>query len=331
MTLPSLSIVIPSYNGRAYLERCLASVQSHAPSGTQVIVVDDASTDGTTEWLVQAHPWVEAVTLASNQGFCRAVNAGIARARGDVVEFLNNDTEVSAGWAEAALRHFADATVGSVAPLVLRLDAAEIIDSAGQEYHLCGWARNRGYGQRLAAPYEMSCEVFGPSGSSGFYRREALERVGGLLPEYGAYFEDVDLSFRLRWAGYRCVYEPASRVLHEGSASYGRQPERVIRLLSRNEELVYWTNLQRSQLLLGLLPHLGFLAIRAVRKALGGQLIPFLAGKREALGLWRWIKQRRAFLRDLAYQSREPVQLAISSSPRVLSQGVTWMTQRKSA
>jgi len=330
MALPSLSIIIPTHNGRKHLERCLPSVQRHAPPGTQVLVIGDASTDGTPQWLARSHPWVERVILPKNQGFCGAANTGIALARGDVIELLNDDTAVASNWAEAALRHFADPAVGSVAPLVLSM-AADVIDSAGIEYHVSGWARNRHYGQRLSPDHLRSREVFGPSGSSGFYRRAALDRVGALLPEYGAYFEDVDLAFRLRWAGYRCIYEPASRVWHKGSATYGRQSARLVQLLARNEELVFWVNLAARQLALGLLPHLGFLAVRLVRRAWAGQLGAYLAGKKEAIRLVGWIAQRRKQLRRLARQAVSTVSLDVPGGVQVLRDGWLWMTRRQCA
>ena len=331
MEPPTLSIVIPTFNGLDPLRRCLASVCRHAPPGTQIIVVDDASTDGTHAWLRQHYAGVEVVRLAANQGFCGAVNAGIARVQGEVIELLNNDAVVEAGWAEAALRHFADPTVGSVAPLVVFLDRPDVIDSAGQEYHLCGWGKNRFYGERLQAHHQVPGEVFGPSGSCGFYRREALARAGALLPEYGAYYEDVDLSFRLRWAGYRCVYEPASRARHEESATYRRQKDRVVWLLARNEELVYWINLRSHELLLGLVPHLGFLAVRAFRKTIQGQGRTFLAAKWDALRRWRWVLERRRELLRLARTAGRPVDLVITKDPRILRTGWDWMARRKSA
>lgn len=329
MSFPSLSIVIPSYNGRRHLERCLPTVRAHVPAGTQVIVVDDASQDGTVDWLRQTHPWVQTIALPVNQGFCGAVNAGLAAASGEIIELLNNDTTVTAGWADAALAHFADPAVGSVAPLVLNMDQPDVIDSAGIDYHVCGWAKSRGYGQTLGSAYQTPQEVFGPSGSSGFYRRSLLLQLGGLLPEYGAYFEDVDLAFRLRWLGYRCIYEPASRVYHQGSASYGRQLDRLVRLIARNEELVYWLNLPGWDLFKSLLPHLGFLAIRAIRKAVGGQLRAFLEGKREAFALRSWVARRRMELARMARSSSN--ELAISDSLQVLRQGWTWLRERKIA
>jgi GT2 family glycosyltransferase len=266
-----------------------------------------------------------------NVGFCGAVNAGIAHATNEIVELLNNDTEVCAGWAEEALKHFADPTIGSVTPLVVSMDDPNIIDCAGQDYHLCGWARNRGYGDPISDEYLTPCDVFGASGSSGFYRRSVLQRIGGLAAEYGAYYDDVDLSFRFRWAGTRCIYEPKSRVLHKGSASYSRQPDKMVYLLSRNEELAFWIHMHGEELALAVLPHLAFVAIRTIRKALSGQLGVFLAGKRNALRRWRWVLQQRHELRRLARESGQTPDLAVSASPSIVQHGVAWMSRRKSA
>ena len=326
-----LSIVIPTFNGRRHLERCLPSVVRHAPWGTQILVVDDASTDDTAAWVCRHFPGVELVALAENRGFVGAVNEGIRRARGDVVELLNNDTEVCPGWAEPCLRWFTDPTVGSVAPLVLRMDEPHVIDSAGMGYHACGWAYNRGLNRPLGSEYESPCEVFGASGSAGFYRRAALEKTGPLLPELGAYFEDTDLAFRLRWAGFRCVYEPAGRVLHQGSATYGQASPRVTRLIARNEELVFWMNLPLSALLLALIPHAAFNAVRLFRKLPTARLMPFLAGKWEALAAWRTIMRQRRQLRALAHASARPVDLHFSPSAAVVGQGMNWLRRRECA
>lgn len=325
-----LTVLIPTHNGLRHLQRCLPSVCRHAPPGTQVLVVDDASTDGTADWLAQHWAGVEAIRLERNQGFCGAVNAGIAAARGEVIELLNNDTEVEPGWAEAGLRHFADPTVGSVAPLVLVLDQDNVIDSAGQGYHLCGWAQAHGYRRQVQREDLQPREVFGPSASSGFYRASALRQVGGLRPEYEAYLEDTDLAFRLRWAGYRCLFEPAARVHHRGSASYGDHPH-VERLLSRNEEFNFWMNLPRDRLARGLLPHLGFLAVRLVRKLLAGRTEPFLLGKLDALRHWRLILERRRQVRQLARQHGRPIDLHLSASWQVLAAGWRWLRRRQIA
>ena len=117
---PLCSIVIPTYNGRALLETCLGSIFRHLPVGrawaTEIIVVDDASTDGTFKWVATHYPPVRLVHRPRNGGFCAAANAGLSAARGQFIQLLNNDTQVTPGWLEAGLAPFADPTVGSVAP-----------------------------------------------------------------------------------------------------------------------------------------------------------------------------------------------------------------------
>lgn len=117
--MPPLSIVIPSHNRPDLLHLCLQSVTFHAPKGTEIIVVDDASADGCVGAAAQRFAGVRVLRLERRGGFCVAANIGIRAARSAVVELLNDDTEVSPGWADAALAHFADASIGAVAPLVL--------------------------------------------------------------------------------------------------------------------------------------------------------------------------------------------------------------------
>jgi GT2 family glycosyltransferase len=302
---PLCSIVIPTYNGRELLARCLESVMRHRPADPlmeiEVVVADDASTDGTAHWLGTAHPEVRLVRLERNQGFCAAANAGISAARGRFIQVLNNDTTVVQGWIEAGLAPFADPTVGSVAPLVLvRSDPARV-DSAGDVYIVAGWPTKRGHGQPTAMfasrPVE---EVFGASGSSAFYRAEALRRAGPFDPLFGSYYEDVDLAFRLRWAGYRCVFSSASLVHHDVSASYDHSSPALQRRMSRNAEIVFWSNLPPRLLAMALFPHLALLAVQAIWRAVRGRLSPFLLGKYDALRASREIRARRSLRIELS-------------------------------
>ena len=118
-----LSIVIPSHNRSDLLRACLASVSRHAPAGTEVLVVDDGSPGGAVSTVAWSFPQVRCLRHPRPCGFCRAANVGIEAATAPIVELLNDDTEVEAGWADAALVHFADPTVAAVAPLVLRWTA----------------------------------------------------------------------------------------------------------------------------------------------------------------------------------------------------------------
>jgi GT2 family glycosyltransferase len=307
LSRPILSVVIPSYNGRALLETCLASVARHRPPGIEleVVVADDASTDDTADWLAATHPDARHVRLDRNGGFCAAANAGIAAAMGEFVQLLNNDTEVTAGWVEAGLSPFADATVGSVAPLVLVRSDPGRVDSAGDQYALIGWPSKRGHGQGADRWRSRPADrVFGASGSSAFYRASALRRVGGLDPTFGSYYEDVDLAFRLRWAGYGCAFAPACVVLHEVSASYDHARPELQRRMARNAEFLFWADLPARWLVAAILPHLAFTAAQGLHRLLRGRFRPFALGKLDAI---RDLPRLRAQRRDRAHLARSAI------------------------
>jgi GT2 family glycosyltransferase len=293
---PACSVVIPSYNGRPLLETCLASIARSRPAEPpiEVIVADDASSDDTAEWLSQTHPDVRLVRLERNGGFCAAANAGIAAADGLYVQLLNNDTEVTPGWIEAGLAPFVDPRVGSVAPLVLVRSDPTRVDSAGDSYSLVGWPSKRGHGQPASRWLEHPADpVFGASGSSAFYRAEVLREVGALDPSFGSYYEDVDLAFRLRWAGYGCVFTPACRILHDVSASYDHGRPALQRRMSRNAELLFWGDLPGRWLAAALLPHLLFTLAQGLWRGVRGRARPFLMGKLDALRELPTLRKRR--------------------------------------
>ena len=292
-----LSIVIPTHQRTDLLRACLRAVTAHAPAGTEVIVVDDASPKAAAS-AVATEFGVRAVRLNRQRGFAVAANAGIRASHGDVVEMLNDDTEVQPGWAVAAQKWFDDPMIGAVAPLVLRWPDGEVIDSAGDCYYVGGVAGKRGHGLPLPSPsgsgaggegethYSQPCRVFGTSANAGFYRRAALEQVGLFPEKFGSYFEDVDLAFRLNRAGFRTMYEPASRVLHHVSASYGRIGRRLIERQSCNEERVFWRNLPTPILRGALLKHLAILAGKALRRIDEGTLLPWLFGRLRVAREW---------------------------------------------
>ena len=302
MTTPTLSVVIPSYNGRKLLEICLKSVALCRARDVEVIVVDDASTDDSVAWIASEHPDVRLVRLDRNLGFCGAANAGIAAARGEFVQLLNNDTEVTPGWVEAGLAPFADPTVGSVAPLVLVRSDPSRVDSAGDSYSFVGWPCKRGHGQATAIwANHPPDRVFGASGSSAFYRASALRRVGAYDPAFGSYYEDVDLAFRFRWAGYSCVFAPSCRIFHEVSASYDHGKPALQRRMARNAEILFWSNLPLTWLAAAIVPHVGFTMAQGFWRLLRGRARPFVQGKLDALREVPTFRDRRRFRADLAH------------------------------
>ncbi len=283
-----LSVVVPSVARVDLLARCLASVTRFRPERTEVVVVDDASAGGVVSATAGRFAGVRVVRLARRSGFCVAANAGIAVSSGRIVELLNDDTEVTAGWADRALAAFDDPAVGAVAPLVLQLDPRRdpglppLIDSAGDEYDPGGFAAKRGHGRPVpdAGPLATPGPVWGASASAAFYRRSALDRVGAFPADFGAYFEDVDLAHRLNRGGWRCEYVPAAVVWHRVSASYGKRPaRRILEMQSRNEERVFWRNTRGRALVRALPRHLAVLAGKMARRQAEGTLGPWVTGR----------------------------------------------------
>jgi GT2 family glycosyltransferase len=295
-----LSVVIPTHQRTDLLEACLQSVARYAPPDTQIIVVDDCSPNNAAVTVASLFPAVNVVRMSMRRGFCAAVNAGIYAACGDIVEVLNDDTEVTAGWTNAALAVFQNQSdVAAVAPLVLRWPDGERIDSAGDRYYVGGVAGKRGLGQAPNGEFLQARYVFGASGCGAFYRRAVLQKVGAFPEEFGAYFDDIDVSFRLRRAGYQIWYEPRSRILHHGSASYGQPGDALLQQQSRNEERVFWRNTPTDQLYKAVPKHLAVLAAKAFRRWREGQLLPFVRGRAEAFLEARTIRAHRRKLRAL--------------------------------
>lgn len=289
-TAPPLSIVIPSYRRADYLQLCLQSLQLYAPPGTEIIVVDDASAGSLISLTASQFPGVQVIRLPKQGGFCRAANTGIRRAQAPIVELLNDDTEVTAGWAEAALRWFANPRVAAVAPLVLQYDERTIrtpalarIDTAGDDYDAGGFARKRGHGVPWAeAPKELrqAGPVWGTSAAAGFYRRSALIDLGGFPDPFGAYFEDVDVANRLRAAGHETWYDPEAVVWHRVSSSHGRKPGRKLLIQqSRNEEWLFWRNQNHHKSLRHYSRHVCVLAAKGCRRLAEGTFTPWLTGR----------------------------------------------------
>jgi GT2 family glycosyltransferase len=299
--LPSLSIVIPSHKRTDLLADCLRSVMKHAPARTQVVVVDDGSPAGSVYETARGFDSVEVVRLAQRGGFSTAADCGVRQATGVVVELLNDDTEVSAGWAGPALEAFLDPRVGAVAPLVLcpGEGGPQRVDSAGDRYYWGGIAGKRGHRKLFAPGRYAPGSVFGASGSSAFLRREAFLRVGGFPEQFGAYFEDIDLAFRLHRAGYEVRFEPRSRIMHRISASYGKPARSLLEQQSLNEERVFWRNLPGPELLQALPHHLAVLAAKTWQRWRTGGLAPFLCGRLRILSEVRELIRHRQWLGQL--------------------------------
>lgn len=270
-----VTIVIPNYNGMAYLENCLTALRLDLrEEPAHIIVVDNGSADGSREWITENCPEAELIALPENKGFPAAVNLGIRRAQTPYVILLNNDTEVRPGFTRALVAAIeADSRLFSVSAKMLDMKNENLVDSAGDLYCALGWAFARGKG-RPAAAYGKPVRVFSACAGAAIYRRALFEQFGFFDELHFAYLEDVDIGWRARIYGYRSAYEPAAEVLHAGSASSGsRYNEFKARLSSSNSVYIIWKNMPLLQWLFNLpLLFFGFLIkyLFYVKKGMGG-------------------------------------------------------------
>jgi GT2 family glycosyltransferase len=292
---PEVSVIVLNYNGRPWLTGCLDALaaQTGAPP-FEVILVDNASTDGSAEFVTARYPSVAVLRNATNAGFAAGNAAGAKRAAGRWLVFLNNDTVAASNW---LARLHAPAVRGSYALVtskVVFMDAPETLDSAGDGYLRAGGAFKRGHGVP-AADYPLSQEVFGACGAAFLISRSVYEAVGGFDEAFFMVYEDVDLSYRARLAGSRCWYAADAVVRHAGSATLGVASPDAVFYGQRNLEWTWIKNTPGSLLIRTAVPHLLYAAAGVAHYGRTGRLIPALRGKLAALGGLRAVlRQRRA-------------------------------------
>lgn len=217
-----LSIVIPNWNGKAFLQTCLDSLAAQTYPQFEVIVVDNASHDGSQTFIKSNYPHVDLIELPENRGFTGACNAGIQAAQGEYIALLNNDTEVHPGWAAAvvdAFKRHPDA--GIIASKMLLFDRRDTFHTAGDFFTVDGKAGNRGVWEKDEGQYDNEEYVFSACGGSAVYRRTMLDQIGLLDDDFFFSLEDIDLAWRAHLTGWRCLYTPAAIVYHHLSATGG--------------------------------------------------------------------------------------------------------------
>ena len=229
------SVVVVTYNHRTIISRCLSALSATLGPNDEVIVVDNASCDGTADDVARCLPWVYVMRCDANAGFGAGCNRGARNAQGRYLVFLNPDTEPQAGWLDAllaGLRAAPDAGLATGKLLLAR--AADRIDAFGNEVHISGITTSRGWGEP-AVRYDRIEEVSAVSGACFAVRRDTFERLGGFDERLFLYFEDTDLSLRARLAGLRCVAVPDALVLHDHRPGFSAVK---LRYLERNR---WWT------------------------------------------------------------------------------------------
>jgi len=252
-----VGVVIVNRNAGGHLAQALESLARQTVAPQRVIVVDNASDDGSLDGIEERFPSVELVRSEENLGFAAANNLAIRMCEDcDFVALLNPDAFPEPDWLETLLRAAADhpecGFFGS--RLVLAGDPGTL-DGTGDQFHVSGLAWRRDQGAPASVGREEG-ETFSACAAAALYRRDALLAVGGFDESFFCYYEDSDLAFRLRLAGHRCLYVPGAVALHVGSATTGLLSAFTIYHSARNQLWTYVKNMPGPLLWLYLPQHL---------------------------------------------------------------------------
>lgn len=213
--LPKVSVIIVSTNELHHLKRCLPSIFRQRYPDYEVLVVDNASTDGSVEYVAQEFPRAKIIRNGANLGYTGANNVGFKHASGDYIAVLNPDTQVEPDWLrELVIALQADPRAGLATPKILMMDDPTRLNTCGNEITFTGLTFCRGLDQP-AEKYNQLEIVSAVSGAAFVIKRSVLEQIGGFDESFFIYYEDTDLSLRAMLAGYVCLYVPSSVVYHQ--------------------------------------------------------------------------------------------------------------------
>lgn len=235
---PQVTAVVVSYNTREELRRCLTSLRRHAGAACQIVVVDNASADGSAEAVAREFPEARLIRNSDNVGFSRANNQALREAKAAYVLFLNSDAELTPG-ALPTLTGLLDARpgLGAVGPRTVSPDGAVQVSFGPRLRPLAEWRQRRlvrGVKRRRPAALrraealaQVEHEPAWVSAACLLARKEAVDAVGGFDEGFFLYEEDVDLCLRMRRAGWSILFTPAAEVVHHLGVSMQADPGRA--------------------------------------------------------------------------------------------------------
>jgi len=254
MTSPRVSIIIVSWNARSLLQACLSSVVATDYPDFEIILADNASSDGSAAWVAKEYPEIKIVRHPENWLFARGNNAALPHATGSLIVLLNNDVEVPPGWLWPLVETMIKMPdVGAVQPKLLQYDDRDRFEYAGASggfIDRVGYPFTRGrlfstmendHGQ-----YDTPRDVFWATGAAMVLRRSALDEVGLLDERFEMHMEEIDLCWRLHRNGYRVRVQPDSTVYHIGGASLPKDSPEKTYYNFRNSLLMLYKNLSPS-------------------------------------------------------------------------------------
>ncbi len=274
--LSLVSIIVANYNGKHFLGECFASLENldYPRNRFEVILVDNASTDGSVEYTKKHFPWIRILQLDKNYGFCKPNNEGVKIAGGEYVVLLNNDTVVTKKWLSELVKGvLADDKVVCCASKMLYYDRKDLINTAGGKINIIGGGFYRGYGDKDGPKYDKFEYAGFGCGAGVLVKRDFFQNIGGFDEDYFASCEEHDLGWKSWLYGYKVLYVPTAVMYHKESATFGTkssfQPIKVY-LITRNRLYNLTKNLEARNVMKALFISFAFNLYRSIKYMVQG-------------------------------------------------------------
>ena len=247
------TVVIPNYNGLQFIKTCLDSLREQKEKDFETLIIDNASEDGSFEYIRDFYPAVRLVQLKKNYGFSAAVNKGISMSKTKYVILLNNDTEADPDFVGELIKAIDQSDdIFSVSSKMISFHDRSRMDDAGDLYSVIGWGFQQGIGQSVEN-YQEDREVFSACAGAAIYRKAVFDQIGKFDLKHFAYLEDMDVGYRARIQGYRNMFCASAVVYHVGSGTSGsRYNPFKVRLAARNNLYLVYKNMPFLQLVVNM-------------------------------------------------------------------------------
>jgi GT2 family glycosyltransferase len=291
MTDSKISVVVPVWNGRALVEKLLASLRRQTRPAAEVLVMDNGSTDGAAERARALGAQVYG--MGHNAGFAAAVNRGIEAAIGRWIAVVNSDVELAPDYLARLLEAAESENIWFATGKVLAAGSADRIDGTWDAISRGGAVWRVGHGHRDGQRFSQRRRIALAPWTAVLLRRDLFSRVGLLEASFESYLEDVDFGLRCAARGLGGLYVPEAVAWHQGSAALGRWHPRTVRLIARNQVLLLARHYPRPLLRKWARPILvaqllwGGVALRH------GNGAAWVRGKWEGLRGWRAARAQR--------------------------------------
>ena len=247
---PRFSIIIVTWNALGHLRQFLPSVASTAYPDFEIIIADNASTDGSAEWVRENIPGAKIATFDHNYGYCGGNNRAVKYTDGDILIFLNNDVRVQPDWLHALAETFSDKSIGIAQPKMLSAAEPEKFEYAGAAggmidklgYPFCK-GRIFDVTEKDTGQYDEPAEIFWASGAAFAIRKELFLDLGGFDEDFEFHMEEIDMCWRAHKTGIRVMSQPGSVVYHLGGGSLPMGSPRKVFYNYRNSLIMLTKNL----------------------------------------------------------------------------------------